>query len=407
MHRGNPSLTGVVQSSGLPDFHQELWETEGQYAKHLPLVANRDLIYAICTMSIQSEIHAFEQATGKLRWSWKPTQNEFAGHAHLYLDQDILYYPVNALQISPDTNWLLPGEKFLYAFDTLTGQLLRRISIPDFGNRSYYNQFALHQGILYLCGMDSAPAPATLAHYSCAALDLRTEQLLWTVDMGVHRYATSPIATSGRVYIQTYDAYRKGRPQQRLHALDARTGIHVWEYADAGGPVREFALAGSEIFLLGSTGLEVLDASLGTRLRNIPFQRPAPNGSPTVTEDFLCLTFAGLRTLIENDVYQTGELLVLDRASGQLCWSASAKQGQYATEGALVAGETLYIVWEQVGYAREGVLNATLFALDLRTGRERWHLDAPELSPPLLTDGNLFLVQCSGEGRSTRLRALA
>src|SRR5689334_3132956 len=102
MHRGNPSLTGVVQSSGLRRFQQVKWELEGQFAVHLPLVAGQDLIYAIWLTGIQVEIYAMEKATGTVRW--KPGQDEFAVQAHLYLDQGVLYYPVHSMQTQSGTN---------------------------------------------------------------------------------------------------------------------------------------------------------------------------------------------------------------------------------------------------------------------------------------------------------------
>lgn len=232
MHRGNPSLTGVVQSSGLRRFQQVKWELEGQFAVHLPLVAGHDVIYATWLTGMQVEIHAMEKATGTLRWLWKPGQNEYAGQANLHLDQGMLYYPVYAMQTQPGTHVAILKEAFLSAFDAQTGQVLRRIPIPPLGNRLVGNLFTQQQ------------------------------------------------------------------------------------------------------------------------------------------------------------------------------WSAKADEGQYGTEGAIVAGELLYAVWEQFD-VRPAVINATLFALDLRTGQEYWRFDATELSPPLVTDGNVFLVRSEGEGMSTYLCALA
>ena len=402
MHRGNPSLTGVVQSSGLRRFQQVKWELEGQFAVHLPLVAGHDLIYATWLTGMHVEIHAMEKATGTVQWLWKPGQNEYAGQAHLHLDQGMLYYPVYAVQAQPGTHVALLREAFLSAFDAQTGQVLRHIPIPPLGNRLMGKLFTMHEGVVYLNGMDSAPSPS--AHYSCAAVDLQTEKLLWMTDMGVRLYSTSPVVAHGMVYLQTYDAARGRQSLMHLHALNAQTGAHVWEYECERGLVRDFAVAGTDIFVI-SGGLEVIDALRGTRKWHLPFQRSALNGPPTITDEFIYLSYEGFPTWIEGKPHQTGEMVVLERASRQQQWSAKADEGQSGTEGAIVAGELLYAVWEQFD-ARPAVINATLFALDLGTGQEYWRFDATELSVPLVTDGNVFLVRGQGEGMSTFLCAL-
>ncbi|HEX6481986.1 MAG TPA: PQQ-binding-like beta-propeller repeat protein [Ktedonobacteraceae bacterium] len=406
MHRGNPSLTGVVQASGLRHFQQVKWELEGQFAVHIPLVAGSDLLYALWLTDGQTEIRAIEKETGTVSWQWKPGQDEYAGQSHLYLDQGVLYYPVHSVQTQPGTHMASLKGSFLYAFDTQTGRVLRRIPIPSLGNRLNCNLFAMHEGVAYLNGMDSAPASNGAAHYSCAAVDLQTEKLLWMADLGVRLYSTSPVVAHGMVYLQTYDSARGHQSLMHLHALSARTGEPTWEYECERGLVREFAVAGTDIFLLGNGGLEVIDTISGTRKWNLPSRQSALNGPPTITNKFVYLSYEGFPTWIEEERRQTGAMVVLERASRQEQWSAKANEGQYATDGAIVADEVLYTLWEHIGFAGEGVTNATLFALDLRTGQEYWHFNATELSVPLVTDGNVFLVRGEGEGRSTYLCAL-
>ena len=292
---------------------------------------------------------------------------------------------------------------FLYAFDAQTGRVLRRIPIPSLGNRLNCNLFAMHEGVAYLNGMDSAPASNGAAHYSCAAVDLQTEKLLWTADLGVRLYSTSPVVAHGMVYLQTYDPARRRQTLMHVRTLNAQTGEPIWEYECERGLVREFAVAGTDLFVI-SGGLEVVDAIHGTRKWHLPPQRSALNGPPTITDECIYLSYEGFPIWIEGKPHQTGAMVVLERANGQEQWSAKAKEGQYGTDGAIVAGELLYAVWEQFD-ARPAVINATLFALDLRTGQESWRFEATELSVPLVADGNVFLVR--GEGRSTYLCALA
>ncbi len=334
MHRGNPSLTGEVQASGLRHFQRVKWELEGQFAIHLPLVAGPDLIYALWLTGMQTEIRAIEKETGLIRWQWKPDQDEYAGQAHLYLDQDVLYYPVRSVQSQPGTTMAVLREAFLYALDAQTGQVRRRIPIPALGNRPSYNQFAMYEGIIYLNGMDNVPAPSPSAHYSCAAVDLQTEKLLWMTDVGVGLYSTSPVVAHGMVYLQTYDAARGHQSLMHLQALDAQTGEHLWEYECERGLIREFAVAGADVFVI-SGGLEVIDARSGTRKWNVPSRPSALNGPPTMTNEFVYLSYEGFPTWIENEPHKTGEMVVLERASKQELWSAKANEGQYATDGAI------------------------------------------------------------------------
>ena len=409
MHRGNPFLTGVVQASGLPHFQQVKWELKGNFAVHLPLVAGEDLIYAAWLTGMQAEIHAIEKETGTVRWQWKPGQDEFAGQAHLHLDQGVLYYPVHSVQTQPGTTVAFLKQAFLYALDAQTGRVLRRISIPPLGNRPSYNQFAMHEGVAYLNGMDSAPAPSPCHHYSCAAVNLQTEKLLWMTNMGVRLYSTSPVVAHGMVYLQTFDPaqrFPKYRSPMHLHALNAQTGEQVWEYECERGSIRDFAVAETDIFALSNDGLEVVDAMLGTRKWNLPFPGFVLNGPPTITDEFVCMSSEGTPTWIENEPHQTGEMVVLERRTRRQRWLAKANEGQYGTDGAIVASELLYVVWEQFD-TRPAVINATLFALDLRTGQKYWRFDATELSTPLVTDGNVFLVKGEGEGMRTSLCALA
>ena len=348
MHRGNPSLTGVVQASGLRHFQRVKWELEGEFAVHLPLVAGPDLLYAIWLTGIEVEIYAIEKETGVIRWHWKPDQGEYAGQAHLYLDQDVLYYPVRAVQSQPGANLAVVREAFLYAFDAQTGHVRRRIPLPAIGNKPSYNLFALHEGIIYLNGgMKSIPPPPSpSAHYWCVAVDLQTEQLLWRTDMGVRLYSFSPVVAHGMVYLQTYDAAARGRSgPMHLHALDAQTGVSIWEYECARGSNHEFAVAGAEVFMI-SGGLEVIDASSGTRRWSLPYGPSPVTGSPTITDDLVCLSYEGLPTWIENEPHKTGEMVVLERESRRRLWSAKAHEEQYATEGAIVADNVLYTVWK-------------------------------------------------------------
>ena len=407
MYRGNPHLTGVVQSSGLRHFHQVKWEVEGWFAVHLPLVASQDLIYATWLTGMQVEIHAIEKETGTLRWRWKPGQNEFAGQAHLHLEQGMLYYPVRAAQPPPGSD-----GAFLYAFDVQTGQVLRRISIPLLPNRAMFNQFTMHDGVVYLYGMrGNAPGGD---QYFCAAVDLQTEQLLWMTDLGVRLYSPSPVAAHGMVYLQTYDQPApRYRTPMHLHALNAQTGGLVWEYESQRGPVRDFAVAGTDLFFLSESGLEVIDALGGTRKWNWTSQGLMPNDSPTITDEFVYLSSKGRCSVIktepdlvgEEEIW-TGEMVVLERATKQQRWRGEANEGQDSTNGAIVAGELLYAVWKQLD-TRPAAINATLFVLDLRTGQEYWRFDAAQLSTPLVTDGNVFLVRGQGEGTNTFLCALA
>lgn len=194
-------------------------------------------------------------------------------------------------------------------------------------------------------------------------------------DMGVRLSSTSPVVAHEMVYLQIYDSARGHQSLMHLHTFDAQTGEPIWEYECERGLIREFAVAGADVFVI-SGGLEVIDARSGTRKWNVHSRPSALNGPPTITNEFVYLSYEGFPTWIENEPHQTGEMVVLERASRQELWSAKANEGQYTTDGAIVADDVLYTVWEHIGFVREGVTNATLFALGLRTGYEKRYDDA-------------------------------
>src|ERR1051326_3732017 len=63
---------------------------------------------------------------------------------------------------------------------------------------------------------------------------------------------------------------RQQRNQEMEFALRAQTGVSIWEYECARGSNHEFAVAGAEVFMI-SGGLEVIDASSGTRRWSLPY----------------------------------------------------------------------------------------------------------------------------------------
>ncbi|HEY1349278.1 MAG TPA: hypothetical protein VGF67_06605 [Ktedonobacteraceae bacterium] len=126
---------------------------------------------------------------------------------------DLLTYPMSVHQAHPGAG----------------GQVSRRIPLPTPGSKPGCAPGVLHCGVSYLNGMDTRPAPSPLASSTCAAVDLRSARLLWLAAGGLRLAATSAAAAHGLVYVQVIDPASRRQSLLHLLALDARSGIPLWQ----------------------------------------------------------------------------------------------------------------------------------------------------------------------------------
>jgi outer membrane protein assembly factor BamB len=165
-----------------------------------------------------------------------------------------------------------------------------------------------------------------------------------------------------------------------LPAWPAEGPTLVWKVAHAGSGYAAPAVVGNRVYLLGNEGLEnefvqALDAKNGQRLwatrlgavgnpkQNPNF--PAARSTPTVDGDALYA------------LGSDGDLACLEAANGKVRWRKSlraefgGKPGEWAyAESPLVDGDTVLCT--------PGGAQATVLALDKRTGETRWRRATPE-----------------------------
>ena len=222
---------------------------------------------------------------------------------------------------------------------------------------------------------------------------------------GVSTMFTSPLVVDGVLYGLT--------PRLNAFALDAATGEPLWHFETGmsggiqrgltwwagGGESRLFHGAGHFLFALHpDTGEPASDFAEGGRLDLRTFTDGADVGAPSPVVAFDDLLLVGLE--YDGDP-EAASVVAIDVRSGTPAWrfSAGASAGigmALDAERALLFVPTGPPTPHHVGKDRpaDGVLSDTLLALDVRTGKPRWHrqlvrngLRGPELTaPPTLVE---------------------
>lgn len=189
-------------------------------------------------------------------------------------------------------------------------------------------------------------------------------------------YLSSPLVHAGRVYF--------GSSDERVYALDARSGKPLWVYKTGGMVHSSPALSGNNIVVGSWDGaVYALDADSGeerwrfqTRTEQKISVMMGIQASPTVDRDTV---YAGSRD---------GFLYALDAASGKPRW-------RYDANGSWVVAAANDEHQVYVGTSDTGLL----LALDKRTGKEkyRYEMKAWAFAPPLRVGSMLVGASMKGE----------
>jgi outer membrane protein assembly factor BamB len=191
--------------------------------------------------------------------------------------------------------------------------------------------------------------------------------VLWKFAAG-GRVLTSPAVIGGKVYFGSDDG--------ALYAVDTTTGDEVWRF-ETGGPVRSSPAVTGGLVFFGSYdgGFYALDSVSGElvwrfettgerRWRAANLDGMIPQGEVhTDPWDFFLSSPAVARGVV---YFGTGEgmLFALDARTGAERWAFETADTIHSSPA--VAGGTVYV----------GNMESRLYAVDAATGEERWHFQA-------------------------------
>jgi outer membrane protein assembly factor BamB len=238
------------------------------------------------------------------------------------------------------------------------------------GRIAWHRQFAgcvasspaVGNGVVYIGFMDPPPCNGSAPSF-LAALDTRDGSTLWRFRAGV--IETSPLLAGGRVYFGSWD--------DRVYALDGRTGRLEWSFSTGDRVKAGVALAGRTVYAGSYDGyLYALDArGGGLRWRAGGGRLGGLYATPSVAHG---------RAFVSS----TNGRVYAFSLSGKELWSVQT--GSYVYSPAALAGATAYV----------GSYDHRLYALSQATGRARWTFDAgaPISGAPTVIDGLVYFSTC-------------
>jgi outer membrane protein assembly factor BamB len=220
---------------------------------------------------------------------------------------------------------------------------------------------AVGNGVLYVGFMDPPPCRGTAPSF-LAALDERTGKTLWRFRAGV--IETPPLLAGGRVYFGSWD--------QKVYAVDARTGRLSWSFVTGDRVKGGVAFAAGKVFAGSYDGrLYALDASSGKL-------RWATGGLGRL---YATTSVAHGRVFVGST---DGHVYAVAAASGRLLWSL--RTGGFVYSPVALSGGTAFV----------GSYDHHLYALSQATGAIRWSFDAgaPISGAPTVLDGLVYFSTC-------------
>jgi outer membrane protein assembly factor BamB len=336
----------ISQSAPRARWH---YETAGSITD-TPVVVN-GVVYAT---SQDGNLYALDAMTGKLHWSYHPTDQTsssnvfsapFVVNENVYVAWgDQFLYALDASNGRVRVRWyyVTSGQEFpnfsptvadgvvyasssdnylVYAFDERNGKLITRFSLTNAIGSFRFSPTVIG-GVIYLS--------TVVGHIY--AFDVRSHQLLW--DSSTTGSVLTPVVVSnGLVYV--------GSQNHQVYAIDAKTGTFSWQYT-TGDFIRSAPTIANGVLYVGSADqyLYALGASNGKLLWS--YKAAAPVGStPALAAGKVCFTA------------DDRALYAVDAGSGRLLWHYPVGNGILTSPQ--VANSVAYI----------GSSDNTLYALDI------------------------------------------
>ncbi|MBB3836320.1 outer membrane protein assembly factor BamB [Runella defluvii] len=240
------------------------------------------------------------------------------------------------------------------------------------------------------------------------AYDPATGKQLWKFSTNSKDVRTDLYLLDGIVYF--------GSDENKMYAVDAKTGTKKWEFQTVGAPVSSPVVEKGILYFGGGSGdnkVYALDAASGAKKWEFSVASVIQS-SPTVADGIVYITSFSDKTLF-----------ALDASTGSLKWkyaSSDSKGGVCVANGLVIVSDnnnkgllaleaaTGAVKWRAVGgslfvgsvtvsndivYA-SNYDKATLHALDIKTGAEKWKfattLSGSFQSSPITGNGLVYFV---------------
>lgn len=337
--RGDNAHSGVLAAQGPREFHRVKWSfPTGDRLVSSPVYAD-GLIYFGAD---DGNIYAVEAATGHQSWKHStggpvPTSPAIADGVLYAGSYDGRFYALNAR--TGATRWKIStGGERRFEARGLHGMLPATQTIADPFD-IYLSSPTVADGVVYFGSGDG----------NIYALDAASGSLRWKYQTGDVVHA-SPAVADGVVYIGSWDSY--------FYAIDAQTGKLKWRFHGGEDPAihnqvgfqSSAAVAGGIVYVgCRDSSLYALDAATGKQRWRFSTNSSWVITSPAVHEGKVYFATS------DSSLYY-----VVDAATGQPILKIQDKA--YIFSSPTVAGDVVL----------HGVLNGTLVARDLSSGRVLW-----------------------------------
>ncbi len=298
-----------------------------------------------------SALYALDAMTGQTRWKFEPKQQDPSTAGYL---SD---FPLShSIEIAGGTLYMMTLHGALYALDATTGQEKWKVPADPFSNLLVVGQM-----VSYLLPDQSI----TVADAS-----------------GKSKWQFRPSVEGGDLYLVAGYASLFVKSAGTLYALDSNTGEVRWK-KEGVGPVTSSALD-RLVYMVNQGSIYALEEMTGREKWKTELTGQTIEGISS-TDGMLCA--AAAKTLI-----------CLDRNTGQELWhfqSSADLDGVVSQAGDLLflVTTTKYITSTPEGITPSpAVTGESLYALDSRTGQEKWKFEASgSLGLPTIGDGVIYV----------------
>jgi len=350
---------------------RELWRFEDGNLEE-PMIANNLLLFkgtkGEYLHSWCEYVYAVDKNTGKPVWSLEDFTTQYCDQSMgpVYTAVILLAQDNDAIFVS-SSYWITDDEQgyVLYAISNSTGDLLWKVD----GYAGYPYNFS---ALLDYTTADTNYIYVVSNEGSLSAIDNRTGKQVWEQKVPKIKFNNSDDILI-EYHNQVVYYYYSGN--QTLIAFDANNGTQIWSVSEphyAG----DILFSSNMIYLdtcssgCSTSFISALDAETGIQIWELAFES-------TWAVD-----------IIENEIYiQAGygytmsDLVVVNKTTGELVWKFN---GDYSH------GDIRYIIKDNVIYV--GTEDGFLFSLDRKTGKVIWQMKSSGLPYCFQIDNSTLVV---------------
>lgn len=336
MHRADPARTGVYRTEGLAEYTNIKWQfAADDWVFGAPAILGGRAYFT----SYDGNVYAVDSKTGVEVWRFETGGTIIAAAAVA----DNIVYVGNMLGT-------------VFALDSATGEERWRVDIGS----GFSGSPAVSDGTVYF-----ASENATLV-----ALDAKTGEEKWRFEKPDLAMPFSPAVADGVIYIPVSNG--------ALYAIDAVTGKELWSFIPTTEtniyiPTADAVVKNGLVFFmtndLNLTGV-LYAIDINTHEMRWRIQTTTENYSPPAISDDGIAIWGGLDGALHAASVETGDI-IWNFQTDDIIFSATA-----------IAGDTVYF----------GANDKNLYALDYKTGRQRWQFRAESaVSSPAIQDGVVYV----------------